>query len=106
MNPEDFAHIAELLRRYIRNGHEDAASAVLSNNLAIILAALDIAAGGVPAVAGETHPSAARNDTRCPNCHLNWWLFPPAHIHGLPMIRCVECKRVYDEATGSEVDAG
>lgn len=37
------------------------------------------------------------SDRRCPDCNLNWWLFPPAHIHGLPMVRCVECKRVYDE---------
>lgn len=34
---------------------------------------------------------------RCPGCNLNWRLFPPAQIHGLPMVRCVECKRVYDE---------
>lgn len=37
-------------------------------------------------------------DKRCPDCNLNWWLFPPAHIHGLPMVRCIECKRYYDES--------
>lgn len=43
-------------------------------------------------------------DRRCPECNLNWCLFPPVHIHGLPMVRCIECKCVYDEATGSEVN--
>jgi hypothetical protein len=34
---------------------------------------------------------------RCPSCRLNWRLFPPAQISGLPMVRCIECKCVYDE---------
>jgi hypothetical protein len=42
-------------------------------------------------------------DERCPACNLNWRLFPPAQISGLPMVRCVECKRVYDE-DGSETN--
>jgi hypothetical protein len=48
---EDFAHVAELLRT---RTSEHGLRAVLSNNVNTILAALDIAAGGVPPVAGET----------------------------------------------------
>jgi hypothetical protein len=38
---------------------------------------------------------------RCPKCNLNWRLFSPAQINGLPLVRCVECKSVYAE-DGSE----
>ena len=40
----------------------------------------------------------------CPDCRLNWWLFPPVHIHGLPMVRCIECKRVYDEGSDAHAE--
>ena len=53
----------------------------------------------------EERPDYWDMDRQCPGCSLNWCLYPPAHIYGLPMVRCVECKRVYDEATGSEVNA-
>lgn len=47
-----------------------------------------------PETAAELQAEMSR---QCPDCNLNWWLFPPSHVHGLPMVRCIECKRVYDE---------
>jgi DNA-directed RNA polymerase subunit RPC12/RpoP len=39
----------------------------------------------------------ARWAVRCPECFLNWWLFPPVAINGQPLVRCIECKTVYPE---------
>jgi hypothetical protein len=45
--PEDHAFTAELLRRYMNNDDQSLFHAVCSNNLNIILAALDHAAEGI-----------------------------------------------------------
>jgi hypothetical protein len=42
---EDYAHTAELLRKYMNDRSPDNFRAICSNNLNIILAALDLAAG-------------------------------------------------------------
>lgn len=34
---------------------------------------------------------------RCPGCGLNWWLSPPAKMHGEDAVLCIGCKRVYPE---------
>jgi len=35
---------------------------------------------------------------QCPDCGINWWLFPPATVHGSDgkLRRCIECKRIYN----------
>jgi len=33
---------------------------------------------------------------QCPDCGINWWLFPPARVHGSELRRCIECKRIYN----------
>lgn len=33
---------------------------------------------------------------RCPECGLGWFLSPPVAIDGSPLVRCVECKTVWD----------
>lgn len=37
------------------------------------------------------------NESRCSECNLNWWLFPPVKIDGEPMVRCIECKRTFQD---------
>ena len=36
---------------------------------------------------------------QCPDCGINWWLFPPATVHGSEgkFRRCIECKRIYTQ---------
>ena len=44
----------------------------------------------------ETTPDAL--SIQCPDCGINWWLFPPATVHGSDgkLRRCIECKRIYN----------
>lgn len=59
--PEDFAHVASLLRQYASGGHEATLRAVLSNNLNVMLAALDRVSNAAPdpcTLFAEQHPVA------------------------------------------------
>lgn len=31
----------------------------------------------------------------CPNCRIDWGLFPPANCYGSDHVRCIDCKAVY-----------
>jgi DNA-directed RNA polymerase subunit RPC12/RpoP len=36
---------------------------------------------------------------QCPDCGINWWLFPPDPVGGSEgkFRRCIECKRIYNQ---------
>lgn len=42
---------------------------------------------------------------RCPECRLNWMMFPPVKIDGEPRVRCVECKRTFLDTGGAALAA-
>jgi len=44
----------------------------------------------------EPETTADEMSIQCPDCGINWWLFPPARVHGSELRRCIECKRIYN----------
>jgi len=47
----------------------------------------------------EPETTAAEMSIQCPDCGINWWLFPPTLILGSEgkFRRCIECKRIYNQ---------
>lgn len=37
-----------------------------------------------------------RMGSSCPCCDRSWFLFPPVKIDGSDLVRCIECKEVFE----------